>query len=129
MSNKRKVPRGRPGSRPTATSVVKFPGRVAGPFAGLDDDDVTDWDDDDEEPARPGPGPGAARRLRKKPDQASAVGQVADRVAALDRARDDLRDHVLAARALGVSWGILGASLGITAEGARTRYGRTGGGE
>nr|CRY96539.1 hypothetical protein [uncultured prokaryote] len=129
MSSKRKVSRGRPGSRLTAGGGVKFPGQVAGQFAGLDDDDVDDWDDDRRGPVRPGPGPGAARRLQKKPDQAAAVGRVVDGVAQLDAARDKLRDAVLAARGCGVSWAVLGTSLGITAEGARTRYGRDLGGE
>jgi hypothetical protein len=126
MSSKRKVTGGRPGGRPTPAGVVKFPVQVA----GLDDDDM-----DDDEPfdldrwreiaGEIRTGSGAARRLERKPDQAAAVGKVVAGVKALDRARDALRADVMAARGVGVSWAVVGLSLGITAEGARLHYGRT----
>lgn len=128
MSSKRKVTGGRPGGRPTPAGVVKFPVQLA----GLDDDDM----DDDEPVDRPlagdrgrddlgWPGSGVARRLDRKPYQAAAVGKVVAAVKALDRARDALRTDVMAARGVGVSWAVVGLSLGITAEGARLHYGRT----
>ena len=36
---------------------------------------------------------------------------------------DDVREMVLEARQLGVSWALIGSALGLTGEGVRRRYG------
>ena len=51
---------------------------------------------------------------------------MADAVAVYEREAATVRD-VVAARALGASWQHVGMALGISAEGARSRYGRPAG--
>ena len=59
---------------------------------------------------------------RLTPPQLEAYGQLQRRVMAAEELRADIADAVRECRELGISWGALSWTLGITAEGARRRF-------
>lgn len=67
------------------------------------------------------PTPRAVARLGG--DQRAALDRVSEAAGALQRAQDDLRARVVAARSYGVSWAVIGHAVGTTGEAARQRWG------
>ena len=65
--------------------------------------------------------PGALGRLT--PHQAEDVAALQHLALQMEELENHLDAHVLEARSSGVSWAIIGWSTGLTAEGARQRWG------
>lgn len=65
--------------------------------------------------------PTSAKRLEGEPLEVFA--QMQRRGALLQKLEAELDDLAVAAREVGLSWSLIGAAVGLTAEGARRRYG------
>ncbi|WP_149205495.1 hypothetical protein [Actinotalea subterranea] len=65
--------------------------------------------------------PGAVRRLSSS--QQDRLAELQDHALQLEHFQAHLDDLVLEARSAGLSWAVIGWSVGLTAEGARGRWG------